>query len=59
MGLVLYWKNSMLYSIARAGLLSLTKTSYFAPISCYHRMRSGFIFSGKRQKDKLENMEKV
>ena len=59
MGLVWYWKNSVLYSIARAGLTSLPKTYFFAPISCYHKMWSGFICCSKRQKDMLENMRKV
>ena len=43
MGLVWYWKNSALYSIARAGLLSSPKTYFFAPISCYHRIRFHFL----------------
>ena len=50
MGLVWYWKNSALYSIAQAALLYSPKKHFFAPISCYNRIQSGFIFCSKRQK---------
>ena len=51
MGLVWYWKNSALYSIARAGLSSLPKTYFFAPTSCYHRI-SFFQQKAKRHAEK-------
>ena len=56
MSLVWYWKNSASHSIAQAGLSTSPKTYFFTPISCYHRMRSGFIFGSERQKHMLKNM---
>ena len=59
MSLIWYWKNSALHSIAQAGLSTSPKTYFFTPISCYHRMRSGFIFGSERQKHMLKNMGNV
>ena len=55
MGLVWYWKNSALYAISQAGLLSSPKTYFFTPFSCYHRIRFHFLQQKAKRHSKMCN----